>query len=288
VRSCRPAPLLLCFAAGCLIPNPDFGGSGGSGSSGALTTSAPATSDSTTQESTGPASSGSTSAGGVSASGASGSSTGDLTSTSVDPSTTSATSSSSDATASSSGAPEPAMEHLQHYQGGCNTPQWCWENGDIYDPSAARVWSQACFAVQLAPPYQLTRVGYWIAGKAGDLGGDTRVQVHQRVGDAPGPLLGEQLLDPNTSLALGYNEVAFAPPLAINSDSGVCVGLVGGRKFPGAALGVALDATISAAQQSFSRVDGGMGCYIPEWTDHVAFNPPKKTWCVDADVVKAP
>lgn len=277
MRSCRPAPLLLCFAAGCLIPNPDFGGSGGSSSSGALTTSGPTTSDATTQESTGRASSGSTSAGGVSASGTGGSSTGDLTSTSVDPST-----------ASSSGAPEPAMEHLQHYQGGCNTPQWCWENGDIYDPSAARVWSQACFAVQLAPPYQLTRVGYWIAGKAGDLGGDTRVQVHQRVGDAPGPLLGEQLLDPNTSLALGYNEVAFAPPLAI-SDSGVCVGLVGGRRtFPGAALGVALDAAISAPDQSFSRVDGGMACDIPEWVDHVAFEPPKKTWCIDADVVKAP
>lgn len=287
MRSCRPAPLLLCFAAGCLIPNPDFGGSGGSGSSGARTTSGP-TSDATTQESTGPATSGASSTGGVSASGTGGS-TDDLTSTSVDPSTTSATSSSSDATMSSSGALEPAMEHLQHYQGGCNTPQWCWENGDIYDPSAARVWSQACFAVQLAPPYQLTRVGYWIAGKAGDLGGDTRVQVHQRVGDAPGPLLGEQLLDPNTSLILGYNEVAFAPPLAISSDSGVCVGLVGGRRtFPGAALGVALDAAISAPDQSFSRVDGGMACDIPEWTDHVAFNPAKKTWCIDADVVKAP
>ncbi len=279
----RRAPLLLSFAAGCLIPNPAYDGS--SGSSGSLTSSGTTTTPPTTEHSTSAASS---TAGSASASGTG--FTSELTSTgNASATSTSTTDWATDTTPSSSGAIEPVAEHLQHYQGGCNTPQWCHEADDFWKPISGTVWSQACFPVTLEPPYQLVRVGYWVAAKAGDLSGDTRIQVHERVGGAPGPLLGEQLVDPNISLIMGYNEVPFAPPLTINSANGVCIGLVGGRKFPsGAALGIALDGAISGPGQSFSKVDGLFDCTVPSWTDHTAFNPPKKTWCIDADVVTAP
>jgi hypothetical protein len=159
---------------------------------------------------------------------------------------------------------------------------WCFSN-DVWNEYGDPIYGQQCFTSPVAPPFELISVHYVVADVAPELT-NFIIEVHER--DDDGPTAQITFAEKSAADATaGSHEHVFAEPVQI-LDTEFCVGFATPYVGLAAALGMAVDVGTTVGDTSFIRLEGPIGCVIPNWSDVIEDEDPTPSgnWCIDVQI----